>query len=557
MNHFLTAERLKNGPWQAFERDVARLLMHAEFDEVRVVGGTGDGGADVVGVKNGEVWIVQCKHTKNGPALRSAVSEVVNARTYYGASHLVLATSRPVSPSVMAEVERYRNDGINVDLLYPENLNFLAEEVPEYTMARRDLRPYQQEAADKFREGLIDLKRAQIVMATGLGKTVVMAEVVADMYENGLIPYNRVLVLADRVELVKQLQIGFWHQLPKWIPTHLLTGNETPTFYDGITFATVQSIGSRLNNLPRFGLILVDEAHHIGSKSFQDAIDTLDPPMIGGATATPWRGDGFDISKFLGSPLVTLGISDGLREKYLCEVDYMLLADNIDWQEIPKLSSHRYSIKQLNRQLLIPTRDDVAARHICEVFINQSRHSGIVFSPTIEHAKSFAGRLRHYDIRVEAISSDLSNRERDKLMTMFRKGDIDILTSVDMFNEGIDVPDVDLVVFMRATHSRRIFIQQIGRGLRLSHGKDKVIVMDFVSDIRRISEVIHLEKSAKGPIETLPLGEKIVYFRNDSAGSYMLEWLKDQANLSARPDDSQLELPQFEFPAIPRTGSIQ
>ncbi|HQU69648.1 MAG TPA: DEAD/DEAH box helicase family protein [Albidovulum sp.] len=557
MNCFLDDRRLLRGPWQAFERDVARLLMHAGFDDVRVVGGTGDKGADVVGVKNNQTWVVQCKHTTTSPPTKYAVQEVVDAGTYYSADRMLIATSRAVGAGVQTEIDRFSRIGINVELLDPARLAALAREVPEYPNSRRELRAYQQHAEEKFREGLTDTGRAQVVLATGLGKTVVMAEVVADLYRDGLIRDNRVLVLADKRELIRQLQFGFWHQLPKWVPTHLLSGDETPSFYDGITFATVQSIIGRIDDLPSFGLVLVDEAHHIGSSSFQRAIDALKPPMVGGATATPWRGDGFDIDEILGKPLVRLGISDGLREKHLSEVDYRLLADNVDWGFVQEISSHNYSLNQLNRKLLIPTRDEEAARHIAEVFRGERRRGGIVFSPTVDHAESFAGTLRGYGLRAEAISSRQEARERDRLMAMFRRGDVDILASVDLFNEGVDVPDVDLIVFMRATHSRRIFVQQLGRGLRLGKEKDKVIVMDFVTDLRRVAEVIELEKAATGPIERLPLGHNLINFRDASAGSFMLEWIKDQADLILREGDAQLEIPKFEFPSPPMPGGVQ
>lgn len=557
MPPFLDDRRLLRGPWQAFERDVARLLLHAGFDDVRVVGGSGDQGADVVGVKNGEVWVVQCKHTTTAPPNKYAVQEVVEAGTFYRANRMLLATSRAIGGGVTSEVARYRRIGINVEILDPAALARLAQEVPEYAKSRRELRPYQQDAVGKFREGLLDTGRAQVVLATGLGKTVVMAEVVSDLYRDGRIKNNRVLVLADKRELIRQLQFGFWHQLPKWVPTHFLSGDETPSYYDGITFATVQSVIGRLDDLPEFGLVLVDEAHHIGSQSFRRTLDALQPPMVGGATATPWRGDGFDIDEMLGKPLIRLGISDGLKQKYLSDVDYRLLADNIDWSFVQEMSQHNYSINQLNKKLLLPTRDDEAARSIAEVFREEKRRGGIVFSPTVDHAENFSGVLRSYGIRAEAISSRQDPRDRDRLLASFRRGDLDMLASVDLFNEGVDVPDVDLVVFMRATHSRRIFVQQLGRGLRLSPGKDRVVVMDFVTDLRRVAEVIELEKAAAGPTESLPLGHNLINFRDASAGNYMLEWMKDQADLILREGDAQLELPNFDFPEVPSPGNVQ
>ena len=107
-----------------------------------------------------------------------------------------------------------------------------------------------------------------------------------------------------------------------------------------------------------------------------------------------------------------------------------------------ELSHHRYSVNQLNKRLIIPTRDEEAARQVAEVFISDKRRGGIVFSPNIEHAELFAGQLRAFSLRAEGISSQQDARERDRLLASFRRGDIDILTSVDLFNEGVDVPDV-------------------------------------------------------------------------------------------------------------------
>ena len=471
---------------------------------------------------------------------------------------MVVATSRRPGQGFLREIDRFKRLGLDVGVLDPNALQNLANRIPEYPPSRKTLRPYQREAYERFREALTDVGRGLVVLATGLGKTVVMAELIADLYRDGLIENNRALVLADKRELIRQLQIGFWHQLPKWVQTHRLSGDEEPTYWDGITFATVQSIVNRIESLPSFGLVLVDEAHHLGSPTFISAINALAPPMLGGVTATPWRGDGFEIETLLGQPLVQFGIAEGLQNNFLCEVDYHLLADNLDWEMVQERSTHNYSLSQLNRKLIIPTRDEEAARQVVAVFNKEKRQAGLIFCPTIEHARSFAAILRTFGVRAEAVSSELPSRERDKLMASFRKGTIDLLTSVDLFNEGVDVPDVDLIVFMRATHSRRIFVQQIGRGLRTSPGKEKVVVLDFVTDLRRIAEVIELEKAASdGEVERLPLGNDVVQFGDRSAGSFMMEWMKDQADLMLREGDPTLELPRFNFPDAPAPGGIE
>jgi superfamily II DNA or RNA helicase len=334
-------------------------------------------------------------------------------------------------------------------------------------------------------------------------------------------------------------------------------GGEEPSYWDGITFATVQSVLSRAKDLPRFGLVLVDEAHHVGSESFRTVISTLAPPMIGGVTATPWRGDGYDIDAMLGPPVVRIGIAEGLRNGFLCEADYRLLADNIDWEFVRERSAHNYSLQQLNRKLLIPTRDEEAAKIIREAFTAERRRAAVVFCSTVVHAQSFAGMLRLFGFRAEAITGDMEPRARDKTMAAFRRGNLDIVTTRDLFNEGVDVPDVDMIAFMRVTHSRRIFVQQLGRGLRISPSKDKVVVLDFVSDLRRIAEVIELEKAVKGDIETLRLGGRIVQFRDAGASNFMLDWMKDQADLFNREGDPTLELPRFEYPEPGPGGNVQ
>jgi len=555
---FLNEHRLLLGPWQAFERDVARLLLANGFDDVRIVAGSGDRGGDVLGVKNGETWILQCKHTTVTPPPRAAIGEVVEAAKYYAADRTIVACSRPPGDSFYEEKARYERTGLKIEIASPRALLRLMRRTPEYPSARRTLRSYQEDASTRFREALLDTGRAQIVMATGLGKTVVMAEVVADLLRDNLVEGGRVLVLAHVRELVSQLHRSFWYQLPKWVTTHQLSGGEGPAYWNGITFATFQSVRSRIESIPAFGLVLVDEAHHVGAETFREAIDALSPRMLGGVTATPWRGDRFDLDEVLGPPQVRIGIAEGLQRGFLAEVDYRLLADNIDWSFVQGASRHRYSLSQLNRSLIIPTRDEQAVRIIKDTFEREGRRGGIIYSPTIVHARSFSAMLRRYGFRAESIASDMDVRDRDIVMARFRAGQLDFIAAVDLFNEGVDVPDVDLIVFMRATHSRRIFVQQLGRGLRLSPGKDRVVVLDFVTDLRRVAEVIELDRAVRGgEVERLGLGERLVQFSDNSAGNFLREWMLDQASLFQREDDPTLELPTFEFPAPPPPGGVQ
>ena len=424
--------------------------------------------------------------------------------------------------------------------------------------ANGEIRLYQQDASERLRDALIDTGQGQLVLATGLGKTVIMAETVASLLRDGRVPGNRVLVLAHTCPLVDQLIQEFWFQLPRTVPTHRYADQETPAYWEGITFATIQSISRNLDTLPNFGLLVVDEAHHVGAATFQDTIASLRPRMIAGVTATPWRGDGYDIDRLLGPPLVKMGISEGLQKGHLSDVDYRLLADNLDWEFVQQASTHKYSLSQLNRKLLLPTRDDEAARLATETFRSQRRRAAIAYCPSGVHARSFAATLRQFGFQAEAILHETPPRDRAKLMFRFRAGELQFVTVVDLFNEGVDVPDVDMILFLRVTHSRRIFVQQLGRGLRTSSRKDRVIVLDFVTDLRRVAEVLELDQAIKGgSVERLGLGRSLICFSNQSAGSFLREWMLDQASLFLREEDPTLELPHYDYPENPPPGGVE
>ena len=418
---FFGKTRFLKGPWQAFERDVARLFLQNGFDDVRLIGGTGDKGGDVLAVKDGKLWVTQCKHTTSTPPPLSAVDEVIEAGRYYGADRLLIASSRPASEPLKLRVQRERNLGLAIELAEPFRLLTWMENSGEYPLSLRTLRPYQQDASERLRDALLDTGRGQLVLATGLGKTVILAETVASLLRDGRVPGNRILVLAHTRPLVDQLLREFWFQLPKTVATHRFADQETPTYWDGITFATIQSISRNLDILPDFGLVVVDEAHHVGAATFREAIGLLRPRMLAGVTATPWRGDEYDIDQLLGPPLVRIGISEGLQAGYLSDVDYRLLADNLDWEFVQQASTHSYSLSQLNRKLILPTRDDEAAKLTTDAFKEGKRHTAIAYCPSGVHAKTFAATLRQFGFQAEAILNETPSRERARLMSRLRE----------------------------------------------------------------------------------------------------------------------------------------
>ena len=230
----------------------------------------------------------------------------------------------------------------------------------------------------------------------------------------------------------------------------------------------------------QFDVIIVDEAHHAMAQGFRTCLEKLKPRFLIGMTATPWRGDGQSLNEVFGAPIQTVSLVDGMAFGYLSKVDYRIYCDNIDWDEIPHLSKKQLTISDLNRRLFLPQRDEAVIREIKKTISEVKNPRIAVFSPSINHGQLFANMLSAEGIPTTALSCGDKTETRKRLLG-FESGVYTAVTAVDVMNEGIDVPDVNILVFLRATHSRRIFVQQLGRGLRISEGKEKVDLPNSIS----------------------------------------------------------------------------
>ena len=177
------------------------------------------------------------------------------------------------------------------------------------------------------------------------------------------------------------------------------------------------------------------------------------------------------------------------------------------------------------------------------------RPRAIIFCQTIEHAEHMSALLQTSDpawAKAETLHSDLSIQQRNIILNRFRLGRTPILTCVDVLNEGVDVPDVNLIAFLRVTHSRRIFVQQLGRGLRPAKGKVALRVLDFVTDIRRVAAALNLrrelEQKEKEYVRLNELESKI-QFSNETTGSFLDIWIQDAADRETSADEVTLQFP--------------
>ena len=271
-------------------------------------------------------------------------------------------------------------------------------------------------------------------------------------------------------------------------------------------------------------------------------------------TATPWRGDKFDITARFGKPSYSLGIAQGMAMGYLAKVDYRIFVDNLDWDFVRSESQHGYSVKELNRALFLPQRDEEIIDQVRVAWREIKEPRAILFCQTIEHAERMANLLSGADQswrRAACLHSGLNRQRRQVLLNAFRLGRVPIMTCVDVFNEGVDVPDVNLIGFLRITHSRRIFVQQLGRGLRLREGKEFLRVLDFVTDVRRVAATLDLRRSLDAlrtaEVEELSLpGGSSITFSDETAGTLLDYWIKDAASLETAADEVMLQFPSAD-----------
>ncbi|WP_127483779.1 DEAD/DEAH box helicase family protein [Paenibacillus ehimensis] len=563
---FIDDNLLNSGPWQSLERNVARLMQHSGFEDIRIVGQSSDHGADILAHRSGKRWLVQVKFRKSGNVGIDVVDKTIEAARFYKANVPVIATNQMFTDEVKRKQASLLANQINLQLWDRYKLKKDWDRLPIKSPYLRTPRRYQEEPIHSIVEAFQnnELKRALIVLATGLGKTFVAAEATRRILElSEKIRPKKILVLAHTNELVYQLERAFWPFMDKTMNSTVWNGYEkgypNQTLF---TFACLDSMAehiSRTNELPtKYDMIIVDECHHAGSATYKKVLDEAQAGKKWGAfllgiTATPWRSDDEKVEDIFGPKLVSLSIIDGLRNGYLANIDYRMFVDNINWEALADI--HELTPKALNRRLFIREWDDAVIYKLRDTWTEVDKPRAIVFCSTIDHAMTMRDKINTMGFaKAEAIFSGntsgirLSAAERNRMLADFHAGTIQVMCAVDIFNEGVDVPDVNILVFQRVTHSRRIFIQQLGRGLRISPGKKKVVVLDFVSDIRRFAAGLELKQSLEGAPVYLELGNPVKFMNvtgeDKKAENFLSQWLQDVAEIQdAKEDDHILKFP--------------
>jgi superfamily II DNA or RNA helicase len=351
-----------------------------------------------------------------------------------------------------------------------------------------DIRPYvfQQEILDQLETERVVYHsyRNLIVAATGTGKTVVSAFDYKRFCENNPRQKNRLLFVAHREEILKQSLNTFRSILRNANFGDLMVGEYEPDQMEYL-FTSIQSANSKglIRTLPKnyYDYIIVDETHHGKAPSYGDLLTYFQPKILLGLTATPERMDGKNILEYFDDHIAAeIRLPEAIDRKLLCPFQYFGISDNVDLSNV-QWRNGGYDVNELdvlftnNNQ-----RADSIVRSVKEYVTNPLDTRGLGFCVTKAHAQFMARYFNSRGIPSEALTSDSPDEIRSSVQQRLLNREINFIFSVDLYNEGVDIPEIDTVLFLRPTQSITVFLQQLGRGLRHSENKDCLTVLDFI-----------------------------------------------------------------------------
>jgi superfamily II DNA or RNA helicase/SAM-dependent methyltransferase/SOS-response transcriptional repressor LexA len=320
------------------------------------------------------------------------------------------------------------------------------------------------------------LKRALVVLATGLGKTWLAA------FDTQQISAKRVLFVAHREEILRQAAHTFSRVQPQ-SRIGYYSGEVRERDAD-ILCASVQTL-SRSYHLDQFDkshfdYIIIDEFHHAAAATYRRVLNHFEPRFLLGLTATPDRTDQSDILSLCDDNLAfSCNIADGVNAGRLAPFHYYGIFDEtVQYDEIPWRNG-QFDPDNLSAKLATLAR----AKHALKIWRQHSPTKALAFCMSIKHAEFMTSYFKQSGVRAASVHGQ-SSLGRAEAIELLRNGSIAILFSVDLFNEGVDIPEIDAVMMLRPTESKIMFLQQLGRGLRLSGVKEKLTVLDFVGNHR-------------------------------------------------------------------------
>ena len=485
-----------------FEHFVKDLLLSSGWQDAVVteVGSEyryGDGGVDIFAYRDGRKFAVEVKQRDLKTTVDVvSLNQLVTGAQLADVKQMILVTNSYFTSEVKIRALRLGVELIDRDAL--KNLFVLrGSEIGRRIKPREYQVDVIQQAIEAFDSGK---RKLLIEMATGLGKTYTVALLIKQLLERAE-GRQRVLFIAHQIEILLQSVTAFKNVLGlgRYSFSACFAGSK-PENTD-LVFASFDTLYGQQAELAEnsFDYVIVDEAHHTPARTYASVVKHFKPRLLIGLTATPWRTDNKSVSDFFGGVDGHIGRYDliwGLQHKKLAFPKYLVLLDDIDQDRIDKLESG-LSISDLDKRLFLHKKDQEVVRLI-EATVKQKHLNnvkGIVFCRNIRHLRHLLGFFEPGT--ATSVHSRMQDNERRENIRQFREGDLKYILVCDLFNEGIDIPETNLLVFMRYTGSKTVWLQQLGRGLRKTSNKECVHVLDFVGSLDRLKDVQQLVKAVR------------------------------------------------------------
>ena len=345
------------------------------------------------------------------------------------------------------------------------------------------LRDYQIENKVKIYDSWKNHRSVMLQMPTGTGKTRVFVSIAKDLHNWGGKNKRavRVLILAHRKELIEQISenVGLKYGLAHGLIISQSVEQRKYPFQVG----SVPTLNRRLFKWAAkdFDVIIIDEAHHVKAQSYRNILKEYPNAKILGVTATPYRLNGAGFRPEFDDLIVSPSISEFIKRGYLSDYEYYSIRPESHLQaDIDSMAVNMDGDYLDSAMSAVMDKDEIRANIVNSYLKIAKGKKGIVYTVNKEHSRHLKERFCKEGVKAEVVDSDTPKEERDKIVSKFRRGDITVLLNVNIFSEGFDCPDVEFIQLARPTKSLSMFLQQVGRGLRTSDGKEKVIILDNV-----------------------------------------------------------------------------
>ncbi len=499
MNEFKDIDNLSPSDFEIFVKD---LFCKAGWTDARVTKlgedfTHGDGGVDIFAYKNKRKFAIEVKQRNiNNLVDVSALNQLVTGAKLSNANNMILVTNSYFTSEVKVRALR-----LGVELIDRDELHNLF--IEEHSEIGRGIKPrkYQQAVIEEcltlFNRGK---RKVLIEMATGLGKTYTIACLVKSLFQNSN-DKIRVLFLAHQVEILLQSVTSFKNVFGVGTYSFSACFNGVDPEETDFVFATFDTLYSKLHKLSStmFDIVVVDEAHHTPAKTYANVVQFFNPRYLLGLTATPERMDNQDVLDFFGGHEGHIGKLDlvwALKHNKLAFPKYMVMLDDLEQSKIDQLKQG-LTLNDVDKQLFLHKKDEELIKILEEQIIEKKilNPKAIVFCRNIKHIKHLISFFQ--PSQATFVHSKMKSEQRRQNIRDFREGDYKFILVCDLFNEGIDIPETNILVFLRYTGSRTIWLQQLGRGLRKTSNKDHVNVYDFVGSFERLKDIRALQKSVQ------------------------------------------------------------